>query len=97
MQRLVRLPLDGPALIVAALLFALAAFVLLGAAFGQTKDPGGCDIPRAWGRLVQVFPEGRSFTLALEAEDGTVRFLTWARCDLLAVGQRVAGGESKRR
>lgn len=37
MQRLVRLPLDGPALIVAALLFAFAAFILLGAAFGSVK------------------------------------------------------------
>lgn len=67
---------------------------LIGAAAllaAPTAVPGGCDIPASYGRLVVYTQERSGWTLVFEAEDGTLRFVTWARCELVAVAQRTSG------
>ena len=39
-----------------------------------------CRVPKSWGRLVTVSPDSDRYTLAFEAEDGTIRATTTRTC-----------------
>lgn len=59
-----------------------------------SKAKGGCDIPKAWGRVAFFYPESASMIMVLEAQDGTLRFMAWNNCHVIAQANRVDLEES---
>lgn len=83
--------------IVAVAVVGLCLSVLTVALHAQAKQPGGCDIPKEWGRVAAIYTEMASHILVLEDDSGAIRFLAWRNCRVIALAQRTQESDSRER